>query len=65
MVCPERVLPDASVMVADNMTGTSISRDKHTARCASMAALAFSVSKMVSIRIRSAPPSINPSIWVW
>ena len=57
VVCPERVRPDASVMVPEIMTGTRLPSDSNTVSTAKIAALALSVSKMVSIRMMSAPPS--------
>ena len=58
-VCPDRVRPLASVMVADTMIGSSAPRASKTARMANRAALAFSVSKAVSIMRRSTPPSMS------
>ena len=60
VVWPESVRPLASVMVPEIMMGTL---NPTASKCASMAksaALAFSVSKMVSTSRRSAPPSSSP-----
>jgi hypothetical protein len=46
-------------MVPEIMMGSAAPRSANTALTAKIAALAFSVSKMVSIRIRSEPPSID------
>ena len=62
VVWPERVRPLASVMVPEIMTGTRSPRRSNTPSMAKIAALALSVSKIVSIRIRSAPPSSRPSV---
>ena len=49
-------------MVPEIIIGTAMRRDASTTSVmAAIAALALSVSKMVSIRSRSAPPSIRPS----
>jgi len=59
-VCPDRMRPEASVTVPETMTGRRSPRASNTSSTAKMAALAFSVSKMVSIRTRSMPPSSSP-----
>ena len=59
-VWPESVRPERSVMVPEIMTGTRSPRSSHDFVIAKIAALALSVSKMVSISSRSAPPSIRP-----
>ena len=60
-VCPESVLPEASVIVPDTITGMSILRSSFTSSMAKRAALAFKVSKMVSTNNTSQPPSIKAS----
>ncbi len=57
-VWPESVLPDRSTIVTEIQSGSSGA----TSRAAAIAAFAFSVSKIVSIRSRSTPPSRSPSI---
>ncbi len=52
-VCPDRVRPLRSTIVTEIHSG----RCGATSRVAAMAALAFSVSKIVSIISRSTPPS--------
>ena len=59
-VWPDRVRPERSVMVPEIMIGRRRPRCRKSSSQAKIAALAFSVSKMVSIRMRSAPPSIRP-----
>ena len=61
-VWPESVRPERSVMVPEIMIGSRRPCLAKTSSQAKMAALALSVSKMVSMRMRSAPPSISPSI---
>ena len=58
-VCPESVRPEASVIVPEIMIGRSTDSSRMVRRTANSAALALSVSNMVSSRIRSAPPSIS------
>ncbi len=58
-VWPESVRPDRSVMVPEIITGTRMPRSSNSRSMAKIAALAFSVSKMVSISSRSEPPSIS------
>ncbi len=60
VTCPDRVRPDASVMVPEIITGHRRSRCSNNDSNAKTAALAFSVSKMVSTIRMSAPPSTNP-----
>lgn len=62
VVWPDRVRPEASVMVPEIMIGSSTPSSSNTPWTANIAALALRVSKMVSIRIRSAPPSIRPRV---
>src|SRR5215203_4222763 len=62
VVWPDRVRPLASVMVPEIMIGTLTSVAAKYASMAKSAALAFSVSKIVSTRRRSAPPSSSPRI---
>ena len=61
-VWPDRVRPERSVMVPEIISGRRTPFSAKTSSTAKIAALAFSVSKMVSIRMRSAPPSIRP--WI-
>jgi hypothetical protein len=60
-VWPVRVRPDRSVMVPEIISGRRSPRASKTFSTAKIAALAFSVSKIVSISSRSVPPSISPS----
>jgi hypothetical protein len=62
VVCPESVRPDASVIVPEIITGTRSPRDSKTCSIANSAALALSVSKMVSTISRSARPSSRPFV---
>ncbi len=55
-VWPERVRPLRSTTVTEIISGISGA----TSRAAAIAALPFKVSKMVSTRIRSTPPSLRP-----
>ncbi|MNI40694.1 hypothetical protein D3C73_949280 [compost metagenome] len=59
-VWPDRMRPEASVTVPEIITGRRMPRASNTSSVAKMAALAFSVSKMVSIRTMSMPPSSKP-----
>ena len=59
MVWPDRVRPLRSVMVTESISGSSLPCSSNTCRTAEMAALALRVSKIVSIRRRSQPPSIS------
>jgi hypothetical protein len=61
-VWPDSVRPLLSVMVTDTMRGSSTSFSSKTSFAATMAALALRVSKMVSMRIASHPPSTSPRI---
>jgi len=58
IVWPESVRPLRSVIVTDSMRGSSGA----TSFAAAIAALAFRVSKMVSMRRRSTPPSRSAAI---
>ncbi len=62
-VWPESVRPERSVIVPEIMTGRRMPFSRKISSQAKIAALAFKVSKMVSIRMMSAPPSINPRSW--
>ena len=61
-VWPESVRPERSVIVPEIITGRRMPFFSNISSAANTAALALSVSKMVSMRMRSAPPSISPSI---
>ena len=61
-VWPERVRPDLSVMVTEIMIGSLWPVFSNTSSIAKSAALALSVSKMVSTRRTSTPPSIKASV---
>ena len=61
-VCPESVRPLPSVTVTEIMSGMRTPRAAKTSSMATIAALALSVSKMVSMRSRSTPPSSSASI---
>ncbi len=58
IVCPLSVRPDRSTIVAEIQSGTSGA----ASRAATIAAFAFSVSKIVSSRKRSTPPSASAVI---
>ena len=58
-VWPESVRPEASVIVPETMTGSARPRSSKNSSIANSAALAFSVSKIVSTRSRSTPPSTS------
>ena len=60
VVCPESVRPLASTIVPEIITGSRCPICSNSASSANSAAFALSVSKMVSTRIRSAPPSMRP-----
>ncbi len=60
-VWPDRMRPEASVTVPETITGRRTPVSSISSSSAKMAALALSVSKIVSTRNRSAPPSTNPS----
>ena len=59
-VWPESVRPERSVMVPEIITGSRMPRSSNSFSIAKIAALALSVSKIVSIRSKSAPPSTRP-----
>ena len=59
-VWPDSRRPERSVIVPEIITGTSRPRSSQISEIAKIAAFALSVSKIVSISKRSAPPSINP-----
>ncbi len=59
VVWPDKVLPEASLMVPETMMGSSMPTSSSTARTANSAALAFKVSNTVSIRMMSTPPSMS------
>ena len=61
-VCPDNVRPPISDTVTDNMIGTSMPVIFMACSAAKIAALAFRVSKIVSIRMASTPPSSIASI---
>ncbi len=60
-VWPESVRPDWSVIVPEIITGSRCPLASNTLSIAKSAALAFSVSKIVSTRRRSTPPSTRPA----
>ena len=62
VICPDRVRPEASVMVPEMMTGQRRPRSSKSVSTAKIAALALRVSKIVSMRSRSAPPSTRPRV---
>ena len=62
VVCPESVRPEASVIVPEITTGQRRSYSSKTLSTAKIAALALRVSKIVSMKIRSAPPSSSPRV---
>src|SRR5215813_10160971 len=59
-VWPDSSRPERSVIVPEIITGISRPRSSQISEMAKIAALALSVSKIVSIKSRSAPPSIKP-----
>ena len=59
-VCPDNVRPLRSVMVTEIMSGRAAPRSSKTSPAAAIAALAFRVSKIVSMSSASQPPSIRP-----
>ena len=61
-VWPDSVRPERSVIVPEIITGRRTPLASKRSSQAKIAALAFSVSKIVSMRMMSAPPSISPSI---
>jgi hypothetical protein len=62
-VWPDSVRPERSVTVTEIMIGRSAPRSSRTSWQATIAALAFSVSKIVSMSRMSAPPSTSPRTW--
>ncbi len=64
-VWPERVRPDASVIVPEMTIGTRSASASNAAWMPKIAAFALSVSKMVSTTSRSAPPATSPSAASW
>ena len=60
MVCPDKVLPDLSVIVPDIIKGRSTFSASKISLTAWIAALALRVSNIVSIIIISEPPLIKP-----
>ena len=60
-VWPERVRPEASTMVPEMTSGSRSPSSSKRACTAKMAALALSVSKIVSMSRMSAPPSTSPA----
>ena len=61
LVCPLRVRPLRSTMVPLMSTGMRVPLSSKNRSSAKIAAFAFSVSKMVSTRNRSEPPSHSAS----
>ncbi|EXI78390.1 MAG: hypothetical protein AW12_03039 [Candidatus Accumulibacter sp. BA-94] len=59
-VWPDKVRPEASVIVPEIITGQRRPTCPKYCSTANSAALAFSVSKTVSTRTMSAPPSQSP-----
>ena len=59
-VCPDNVRPLASVIVPETKIGKSCLTSSNNVLTAKSAALQFSVSKTVSIKKRSTPPSRRP-----
>ena len=64
-VWPERLRPERSVIVTEAMTGRRVPRTSNARSTPARAAFAFRVSKAVSTRRRSAPPSRRPSACSW
>ncbi len=60
-VCPDSVRPEASTIVPLTTIGIRRPRPSNASSMAKIAALALSVSKIVSRRSRSAPPRTWPS----
>ncbi len=60
-VWPDSVRPEASTIVPLITTGIRVPRASNVSSIAKIAALALSVSKIVSTRRRSAPPATWPS----
>ena len=61
-VWPDSVRPERSGMVTLAITGTRLTPLANTSSNANSAALQFSVSRWVSVRIRSTPPSIRARV---
>jgi hypothetical protein len=59
-VWPESVRPERSTIVPEMHSGRRMPRSSKTSSMATIAALAFSVSKMVSSSRISLPPSTRP-----
>ena len=59
-VWPDNVLPERSVIVPEIIIGRSIFLSSKKVLIALIAAFALRVSKIVSTKIKSTPPSINP-----
>jgi hypothetical protein len=59
------VRPERSVIVPEIISGSTVPCACIARRLATMAALALSVSKIVSIRIASTPPRSRASICSW
>ena len=60
-VCPDSVRPERSVIVPETITGSRKPSSSNSWSMANSAALAFRVSKTVSTRRISTPPSISAS----
>ena len=60
-VWPERVRPEASTIVPLMISGTRSPSSSNSDSTAKIAAFALSVSKIVSMSRRSAPPSTRPA----
>ena len=60
MVCPDNVRPLRSVIVTEITSGSVTPCSSNSSWMATRAALAFGVSKIVSMTMRSTPPSIRP-----
>ena len=60
IVCPDRVRPLRSVTVTEIINGSRTAFSSKTSSIATMPALAFKVSTMVSSSSRSQPPSMSP-----
>ena len=61
-VCPLSVLPARSLTVTESIMGRFFPNFPIAVSAASIATFALRVSKIVSMRMMSAPPSISPSI---
>ena len=60
-VWPDSVRPEASTIVPEMISGSRSPSSSNSDSTAKIAALALSVSKIVSISRRSAPPSTSPA----